>query len=53
MSRWLGAMYRRDAYLSPACRRMIDIIGSMSKPENEKPVRAMTSRARAIRESVA
>lgn len=33
MSRWLGAVYRRDAYLSPACRRMIDIIGSMSRSE--------------------
>jgi DNA-binding transcriptional LysR family regulator len=31
MSRWLGAVYRRDAYLSPACRRMIEIIKAMPK----------------------
>ena len=35
MSRWLGAVYRRDAYLSPACRRMIDIIGAMGKTDNQ------------------
>jgi len=33
MSRWLGAVYRHDVYLSPACRRMIDIIKSMSKSD--------------------
>ncbi len=31
MSRWLGVVYRQDAYLSPACRRMIDIIKAMPK----------------------
>jgi DNA-binding transcriptional LysR family regulator len=31
MSRWLGAVYRQDAYLSPACRRMIEIIKAMPK----------------------
>ena len=56
MSRWLGAMYRRDAYLSPACRRMIDIIASLSKTdsitsfsktEHERPSRAPRARASA------
>lgn len=31
MPRWLGAVYRKDAYLSPACRRMIEIIKTMPK----------------------
>jgi DNA-binding transcriptional LysR family regulator len=31
MSRWLGAVYRQEAYLSPACRRMIEIIKAMPK----------------------
>lgn len=31
MSRWLGAVYRQDVYLSPACQRMIEIIKAMPK----------------------
>jgi DNA-binding transcriptional LysR family regulator len=36
MSRWLGVVYRKDVYLSPACHRMIDIIASMSQQQKEK-----------------
>jgi len=33
MNRWLGAVYRRDTYMSPVCRRIIAIIGSMNEAE--------------------
>lgn len=33
MSRWLGAVYRHESYLSPACQRMIEVIKTMSKSD--------------------